>query len=214
MPRDELDPAKIAEWAEHLDSDFTAQEYADELADNLKDSVDWARLGDRPPPDYLSPYLMVRYKEAAFRSERLAVKSLAACRLILGQIHVQLQRDAEQKPHWARSARLFQNTVGYERRILEQVVAGQRAMSGVLPSSPNPRARAMEALKESDCAHCGTHLTPQFLDILREEEAKAVERKRAQRDAMRAKAGKAPRRNPTAPNVRRGQQPGRPRPTA
>jgi hypothetical protein len=198
------DPALVRDYVDLLQAKSDV-ELADELSHHLRDQVDVARLAeDEPYPSDLPSREEIRAESAAFSSPEVVRRSIRACQYLQSQVRVQLEADAAKNPRWARNAKLFKNTVQLEQRRLEVVVAGLAAQDGVILASPNPRGRAMEELKESHCDSCGVSLAPQFLRILREQEEKAVERRRAQREAMRAKAGKKPR----TPNGRPGQRPG------
>lgn len=148
-----------------------------------------AMLTDRAFAEALADNVMYPdpLEQAAFRSPVLADRSLAACRFLIAEVNSTIrQREGETRGAWLRRAEHFRHRVGMERRLLEAITAGLRAQRGVLPASPNPRARAMRRL--------ATLHPERFLELVREEQAvdreRAAAQKRERKAARRRECGR------------------------
>lgn len=170
-----VDPAELAETINYL-SGLAADRFAQELADTLMEPADDPRA---------DPVLQ------AFRSPQLVHQSLAACRSLLNDVNRVMKEDeGETNKAKRRGREHFRNVVGTERRVLQMIYDGVRAQQGILPTAPNPRARARERLWQLNLMGD----VPQGManQLLEEEEEKVREAARqARREAKeRARAAK------------------------
>lgn len=154
--------ARVAELAALELRDRTS--FAEELADNIVE------------PDPVDT--------AAFRSDELAFKSLAAAIYLLQRTEEQIarhRRDRNRKKEV--DAGRFGVKVQYERRLLQNITDGIKARNGIVPTAPNLRRRAMDRLVNENLA--GDVPRGRFRQILEEEKAKEAERKKQEKKARR-----------------------------
>lgn len=159
--------AKVAELAALEARDPTT--FAEALADNIME----------PDP----------VETAAFRSDDLAFKSLVATRYLIENTQSILRRRRRGSVAQRRTEGFIQK-VGRERRVLENIVNGIRARTGVLPNTPNPRQRAMRRLWNENMK--GPVPAGRYRELLNEEVEAVAERKRQAKKA-RQEARKAER---------------------
>src|SRR4051812_23851440 len=118
---------ELAELVEYLD-DLDDQGFSNQLAHCI-----------------LDPYPIA---VAAFRSEGLAARSLAAAQYLIAHANTTIDRRepmASMKSKQLATAR-FRDRVGMERRLLADIVAGDRARDGLVTNAPSPHARALKRL--------------------------------------------------------------------
>lgn len=144
--------------------------FAEALADNIMD----------PDPT----------ETAAFRSDELAFKSLAAARYLIDNANTVMRRRRRGSQE-QRGTERFMQTVGRERRILENITNGIRAKNGMLPNTPNPRQRALRRLASENLA--GDVPKGRFRDLIEEEiqvdKDRKYQQKKARQAARRAERG-------------------------
>jgi len=137
-------------------------------------------LDDRAYAEALADCVMdpEPHEQAAFRSEALAVRSLAGARYLIDNVNSAIRRrDGESNRAWQARAEHFRNRVGMERRLLDAIVVGIRARAGLLPNQPNPRGRAMREL---------ARLHPvEFLALVRAEQERDHRRRQEERARRR-----------------------------
>lgn len=112
-----------------------------------------------------------------FRHPRLAKRSLLATRYLIDQANASnLHPDPDEPQSKRRSRARFRNLVGAERRLLEELVAAERARLGLdISSAPSARGRALRRLKQR-------HLQ-EFQELTRQEEEKLLAEKISKRRA-------------------------------
>ena len=127
--RPEIDPVELRSTIEYLSS-RTDEDFRDALADNLFE------------PDEV--------ETAAFRHTELAWRSLAAARYLIDHANTTIKaREGDQSKKGAQLATArFRDRVGMERRLLESIVAGDRARNGILSNAPSAQSRALRRLKQ------------------------------------------------------------------
>lgn len=153
--------ARIAELTALEASDPTT--FAEDLADNIVEPI--------------------ALDTAAFRSDELAFKSLAAANYLIDRTNEQARRHRANSDK-QRATIAFGHKVARERRILENVVNGIKARNGILPAAPNPRRRAKERLW-SEAMKGGPIPAGRWRQILDEEIEKDRERKKQAKKARR-----------------------------
>lgn len=158
LPDPALVAAKVDELVALENSDSTS--FAEALADNIME----------PDP----------VETAAFRSEELAFKSLAATRYLIENTRSVLARRRRGSEQQRRTEGFLQK-VGYERRLLENIVNGLRAQRGMLPNQPNPRRRAERRLVSENLA--GDVKRGRFRELVEEERAIDAEKKKQAKKA-------------------------------
>jgi hypothetical protein len=140
---------------------------------------------------------MAAEERAAFRSPELAVRAQAAAKFLIDNVNTDIRRSAgESNKAWEGRAARYRNRVGYEHRILNEVVAGLYAQQGRLDNRPNPRRRAQERLWSLVLA--GQPVGKDTLrELLADEEhkievrkAEEKERRRQMKRAAKATAGR------------------------
>jgi hypothetical protein len=162
VPDAPVDPEEVASTIAYL-STRTDEDFAEALADCIVD----------PLPAEV----------AAFRSSELAYRSLVAARYLIKHANTTMEHregDASVKWKQRRTAR-FRDRVGMERRLLEQIVAGDNARSGRVSNAPSAQSRALRRLKQRHLA--------EFQELKREEQAKIdaeAKERREQRKRERA----------------------------
>jgi len=165
--RPEIDPDELRTTIEYLSS-RTDEDFRDALADNIEDPVD--------------------VETAAFRDVQLAYRSLAAARFLIDHANttIALKMADQSKKARVRGSARFRDRVGMERRLLESIVAGDRARNGILTNAPSAQGRALRRLKQ-------LHLD-EFQALKREEQEKidreAAERREQRRAERRAAKGR------------------------
>lgn len=193
------DPAQVARTVAYLSKQDDARAFPRALADMVMTKIPTPQVEDFPSQIAFERAVEaaeidreeLAVEQAAFRSPQLVNRSLAAARLLLDETNATLRRgrrDDETKTQWAdRQRRLkhFVLNVGRERRLLEQIITGLRAQSGVLPNAPNPRQRAFERLAKEH--------PKQYLQLLRYEQRLEKERKAEARRAAKEAAKQAKR---------------------
>lgn len=153
--------ARVAELIALEASDPTT--FAEELADNIVEPLE--------------------LDTHAFRSDELAFKSLAAATYLIERTKEQARRHRANSDK-QRATIAFGHKVARERRILENVVNGIKARSGILPAAPNPGRRAKERLWSE--AMKNQPIPPgRWREILDEEIEKDRERKKQAKRARR-----------------------------
>lgn len=136
--RPDLDPAEINSTIAYLSS-RNDTDYAEALADCIMD----------PEP----------VEVAAFRSSQLAYRSLVACRYLIDHANTtiayrkQLEESGQtvddMTTKWKqRATARFRDRVGMERRLLEQIIAGDAARNGRISNAPSAQGRALRRLKQ------------------------------------------------------------------
>lgn len=121
-----VDPAELEQMIHQLEV-LSDTAYAESLADCVMD----------PDP----------VEQAAFRSDPLAERSLAAAIFLIENVNAQIRRnEGESAAGWKHRAEHFRSRVGMERRLLGTVVDGIYARQGRIKNAPNPRRRAQERL--------------------------------------------------------------------
>lgn len=152
---------KVAELAAIEAADPTT--FAEALADNIAEPLDT--------------------ETAAFRSDELAFKSLAAAEYLIARTNEVVRRHRRDSDK-QRASIAFGHKVARERRILENVVNGIKARNGILPAAPNPRKRAKDRLWNE--AMKGGVIPPgRWRQLLDEEIEKDRARKKAAKQARR-----------------------------
>lgn len=157
--------AKIAELTALEAADPTT--FAEALADNIAEPLD--------------------IETAAFRSDDLAFKSLAAANYLIDRTNEVVRRHRRNSDK-QRASIAFGHKVARERRILENIVGGIKARNGILPTAPNPRRRAQQRLW-NEAMKGGPIPAGRWRELLDEEvekdRARRKQAKRARRDMRR-----------------------------
>jgi hypothetical protein len=134
------------------------ERFAESLADNIMD----------PMPE----------ETAAFRSPELVARSVAAAKYLIDHVNTVIRTktgDETSDKDVRRRREAFRNRVGYERRLLEEILRSEELQRGIIRNAPNPRARALRRLKQRHLA--------EYQDLVREETEKIAQERR---DARRA----------------------------
>lgn len=185
----EPDPAAVARLIgqlERMSDTAFAESLADYVMTNLRkpDPEDYASTSayERDLQDWADLADDHAVEQAAFRSDTLAIRSFYAAEMLIKQANTLLQRRSDEKgKDWQARTAHYRTRVGMERRLLGVRVDGIRAAKGILPSQPNPRARALENLSRRH--------SKEFLQLLRYEQ-RQVEVKKAAEKARRKEAAK------------------------
>lgn len=138
-------------------------------------------LDDRQFTESLADNIMEPRSEetAALRSPALAFRSYAATRALIDQTNAHLlRRTGESDKAWASRAIDFRTRVGVERRLLEVIVAGERARRGITAAPPNPTSRALRELSKNH--------PEEFVALKRKHKEAIVEEARARKAAQKA----------------------------
>jgi hypothetical protein len=165
------DPADLPGAIEYLEGQTDAR-FQQSLADCIMD------------PDDL--------EQAAFRSEQLAFRSLAAAKTLIEQTNrLLVRKQGESTKGWQVRTEHFRTRVGMERRILQTITDGIRARDGFVASAPNPVQRAMRRLAQLNRA--GDVPKGTIYRLVEEERQKDADQL-AKRKAERAEARRAAKR--------------------
>jgi hypothetical protein len=183
---DGLDQDEVNDEIARL-SRMSPQEFADELADMVKEDADIvaAMRAEKATAQDREDHQFVKVTLAAFRSDELAYKAVAAANGILRNVSQQLERmgaEGKSRTEQAANAKRFGLLVSREKQVLELASNGVRARSGILPNQPNPNQRAYERLARM--------FHKDYVDLRRQEIDKAAETKRLEKEKRKAESKK------------------------
>lgn len=155
---DRVAPETVAEVVADLEQ-MSDRDFREALADNITDPV--------------------AEETEAFRSPALAFRSYAATRALIESTNSVIRaREGESDRQWRRRAEEFRTAVGMERRLLELIVAGERARRGVTAAAPNPTSRALRELARNHPVEFVALKRKHREAIAEEARAKKAERRR------------------------------------
>ena len=106
-------------------------------------------LDDVPFAEALADNVMdpVAEETAAFRSDELARRSLAATQYLINNVNSTIKKNAgESNKGWQHRAEHYRSRIGMERRQLLDIVRGMDARLGRINNAPQPRRRAEKRL--------------------------------------------------------------------
>lgn len=178
----------MADWS---DTAVSEQPVDDEIAADVEERIkELDALTDPEYKDVFTVYLRdpSLVDQLAFRSPKLAARSLQVCLWLLENVRTTLRGTDDRRR--AYRLELLRNAARKEERVLRTVVDGLRAQQGILPFAPNPRRRAEHRVWQLLLR--GDTVTPEMAKrILSEEHERDRQRRAEERERRRQRKREA-----------------------